>query len=224
MRERPFASLMSPAASVLALAWLLCSSACSEVPDPAPKVPEEAPPPAAVEEVKAPQDLWWEHLASLCGQAFAGTLVSDDPADAGFAGQSLTMHIRRCEPGRLEIPLHVGEDRSRTWVLTRGEDGLRLRHDHRHEDGSEDAVTLYGGYAGDGGTAEVQHFPADAYSRELFTAQGLDASVANIWTMERVAAERFSYILRRPNRHFQVNFDLTQSVDPPPAPWGHEDG
>jgi hypothetical protein len=38
--------------------------------------------------------------------------------------------------------------------------------------------------------------------------------------MELVAGERFSYALRRPGRHFQVEFDLRQAVPPPPPPWG----
>jgi hypothetical protein len=55
------------------------------------------------------------------------------------------MHVRTCSENALRIPFHVGDDHSRTWVITRTENGLRLKHDHRHEDGSEDAVTQYGG-------------------------------------------------------------------------------
>jgi hypothetical protein len=30
----------------------------------------------------------------------------------------------------------------------------------------------------------------------------------------------FAYELRRPNRHFRVEFDLTRPVPAPPPPWG----
>lgn len=107
-------------------------------------------------------------------------------------------------------------------MLTRKAETIHLQHDHRHEDGSEDQVTLYGGLSTDEGSAEAQNFPADEYSIRLFKENELSASVANTWSMEIVPGERFSYILRRPERHFQVDFDLHQAVEPPPAPWGHD--
>ncbi|HUP23882.1 MAG TPA: hypothetical protein VNB06_13180 [Thermoanaerobaculia bacterium] len=165
---------------------------------------------------------WWESLRSLCGQAFAGALSHHDPADEDLVGQRMVMHVRSCEGSTLAIPFHVGEDRSRTWVLSRSEAGIHLAHDHRHEDGSPDVVTLYGGSTTTEGTANEQQFPADAYSRELFEAQGLPQSATNVWSMEILPGERFSYTLRRTNRHFQVDFDLSQTVEPPPAPWGHD--
>ena len=149
-------------------------------------------------------------------------MISDDPADTDLAGQPMTFHIRRCEENRLEIPFHIGENRSRTWILTRTATGIQLQHDHRHEDGSEDEITLYGGHTADEGTANTQSFPADETSKQLFETHGLEASVANVWSLEIFPGQRYSYILRRPERHFQADFDLTQPVDPPPAPWGHE--
>jgi hypothetical protein len=51
----------------------------------------------------------------------------------------------------------------------------------------------------------------------------LSASVTNTWAMEIEAGQRFLYELARPSgRLFQVEFDLTQPVPIPPAPWGHE--
>jgi len=57
------------------------------------------------------------------------------------------MEVRSCTEEEIRIPFHVGEDRSRTWVLSRSDSGFRLVHDHRHEDGSADAITGYGGSA-----------------------------------------------------------------------------
>lgn len=168
-------------------------------------------------------DLWWQNVGRHCGHAYEGKLVSDDAADAAFADERLVMHVRECGERRIEIPFQVGEDRSRTWVLTRTGDGIRLEHDHRHEDGSEDEITLYGGHTSDPGTAEIQSFPADERSRELFVANGIPQSAENVWSMEIVPGDRFSYVLRRTGRHFRVDFDLSRPVAPPPPPWGDEE-
>ena len=133
------------------------------------------------------------------------------------------MHVRGCEaPAQgLRIPFHVGEDHSRTWVLTRTADGLRLKHDHRHADGSPDAATLYGGDTAEAGSPMRQVFPVDADSRAMFEREGLNASLQNAWAMEIEPGKRFVYELRRPGgRLFQVEFDLTAPVPLPPAPWG----
>jgi hypothetical protein len=132
------------------------------------------------------------------------------------------MHVRECTPDEIRIPLHVGEDRSRTWVLTRTADGIRLKHDHRHADGTEDETTQYGGDTVAQGTAQRQEFPADDYSREMFLAQGHTAGVDNVWIMEVHPGERFVYNLTRPNRDFRADFDLTRPVAAPPPPWGSE--
>ncbi len=167
-------------------------------------------------------DAWWRNLTSLCGNAYGGRLLSADAADAELADQPMVLHVRKCEPNRIEVPFHIGENRSRTWVLTRTDSGIQLEHDHRHEDGTADAVTLYGGHTVAPGTEIVQFFPADAYSKELFVAEGLAVSSANVWSMEIMLGQRFSYNLRRPERFFRADFDLAQTVDPPPAPWGFE--
>lgn len=177
---------------------------------------------------KAPADAFMAALASHCGQAFAGRIVADQPASPepdAFAGKALVMHVRGCdEPAReLRVPFHVGDDHSRTWVITRTADGLRLKHDHRHADGSEDVLTMYGGDTAAPGTAMRQEFPVDAESIALFEREGSEASVTNTWAMEVEPGERFLYELSRPGgRLFQVEFDLSHPVDLPPAPWGSQ--
>ncbi len=164
------------------------------------------------------QDAFWMQLQSLCGQAFPGTLVRGSPGDTAFAGQPMVMHVRQCTDDEIRIPFHVGEDRSRTWILTRTQSGLRLKHDHRHEDGSEDEITQYGGDTVESGDAEWQEFHADAHTASL-----IPEAATNIWTVEIVPGERFAYALRREgtDRRFRVEFDLTTPVEPPPAPWGY---
>jgi hypothetical protein len=164
-------------------------------------------------------------IAQHCGQAFAGCVLTDVPAatENPFAGQTLIMHVRECRDNELYIPFHVGDDRSRTWIVTRTEDGVRLKHDHRHDDGSDDVVTLYGGDTASSGTALRQEFPVDSFSIEMFEREDRAVSVTNVWAMEIEAGQRFLYELSRPGgRLFQVEFDLSAPVPAPPAPWGHE--
>lgn len=172
----------------------------------------------------APADDFLDALRGHCGKAYAGRIIANLPPPATpdpFEGQALVMHVRECDDAVLRIPFHVGADRSRTWVITRTADGLRLKHDHRHEDGSPDAVTLYGGDTADGGTARRQAFPVDAESIANFKANGLDASLQNTWAIEIEPDRRFVYELSRPSgRLFRVEFDLTRPVETPPAPWG----
>ncbi len=172
----------------------------------------------------APADAFLAALRTHCGQAFAGRVVVDTPASANdtFAGKPLVMHVRECGADTTRVPFHVGDDHSRTWVLTRTATGLRLKHDHRHEDGTSDKVTMYGGDTATAGTAQRQAFPVDAESIAIFNANGLTASVTNTWAMEVEPGRRFLDELSRPNgRLFQVEFDLSRPLPLPPAPWGH---
>ncbi len=186
----------------------------------------------------SPQDQFWAALSSHCGKAYPGQLVSNEEPDAAMRGAAMAMHVRNCSDSRIEVPFHIQKadgswDRSRTWVLTRtgtgSSGGLRLKHDHRHEDGSHDRTTMYGGDTAAAGTASAQEFPVDAESVAMFQREGLTASVTNVWRVEvdpaGLANAAYSYCLMRdaPNaRNFHVRFDLTRPIAPPPAPWGHE--
>ncbi|MFD0740035.1 hypothetical protein ACFQZQ_12190 [Lysobacter koreensis] len=172
-------------------------------------------------------DAFFERLSALCGKAFAGRVAIDTPAATGpdpFTGKPLVMHVRECSTREIRIPFHVGDDRSRTWVVTRTAPGLRLKHDHRHADGSADAVTMYGGDTAAAGTETRQEFPVDADSQAMFTREGRTVSNANVWAMEVDPDRVFVYELARPGgRLFRVEFDLSQPVGLPPAPWGAKD-
>lgn len=181
----------------------------------------------------SPQDAFWQALSSHCGKAYAGRLVSSEAPDADMRGMAMTMHVRECSGNRIAVPFHIQRadgswDRSRTWLITRTSGGLRLKHDHRHEDGTPDATTLYGGDTATPGSAEVQEFPVDAESIALFKSEGRTVSITNVWRVEVDPAGApgagFAYQLTRqpPNaRLFRVEFDLTRPVPAPPAPWGH---
>lgn len=168
----------------------------------------------------SPQAAFMSNLNALCGNTYEGRVVTTDAADADFASQRLIMHVRDCSADEMRIPFNVGENRSRTWIISRTDTGLRLKHDHRHEDGSEDVLTMYGGDTISEGTAERQEFPADEHSRQLFTANNIPQSITNVWAVEVHPGRIFAYELRRPNRHLRVEFDLTRPVDTPAPSWG----
>ncbi len=171
-------------------------------------------------DTRAGSEAFWQELTDLCGKAFVGEVVEAPAGDTLFAGKMLVMHVRACEDGRIRIPFMVGDDRSRTWVLTRHDDRIRLKHDHRHADGSEDLVTQYGGTATHAGTASRQLFPADQETTDL-----LPAAAANVWWIDLEPGVHFTYNLRRlgTDRLFSVRFDLSAAVAAPPAPWGWVD-
>lgn len=172
----------------------------------------------------SPTDEFYQNLSVLCGQSFAGSIVANTPAPAApdpFEGKTLVMQLQKCDERELRLPFHVGDDHSRTWVITRQGTSLRLKHEHRHADGSPDVVTMYGGDTRDSGSARRQEFPIDAESATLFQKQGMLASLSNVWAMELEPRKNFVYELRRPDgRLFRVEFDLTRPVAAPPLPWG----
>lgn len=182
-----------------------------------------APLPAEV--AVAPADAFMAGVAKHCGQAFTGKVLVNqpEPDDDPFADRDLIMHVRECSPVEIKIPFHVGDDRSRTWVLTRTSTGLRLKHDHRHEDGTPDRTTMYGGESITQGSDVRQEFPVDAESKAAFASRNNAGSQANTWAMEVEPGRRLVYELSRPTgRLFRVEFDLASPVAAPPAPWGHQ--
>lgn len=174
----------------------LALSACATIPTRAPQ-----------------QDAFMASLNALCGQRFEGRVVTTDAADADFARSRLIMHVRDCSADEVRIPFHVGDDASRTWVISRNEEGgLTLKHDHRDPQGRPDGLHWYGGDTTSAGTANRQEFPVDAFSVELFTAGDAVVSTTNVWAVEVHPGRVYAYELRRANRHFRVEFDLTRPV------------
>jgi hypothetical protein len=167
-------------------------------------------------------DDFFTKIKQHCGKAFEGEVTIDNSDSDSFANKKLIMHVRRCTDEQLQVPFHVGDDASRTWLITKTGSGLSLKHDHRHKDGTNDDSTMYGGHTLDAGWSEVQSFPADQYSKELFVKQGIPQSVGNTWQMY-IYPNKFTYRLTRDGREFRVDFDLSKPITPPKAPWGYQD-
>lgn len=178
---------------------------------------------------ETPQRDFVANLSTLCGNTYAGRVVSTDGVDADWRGKEIIVGPVDCEVAGFKMPLAVGEDRSRTWLISPEKNAITLKHDHRHKDGSPDAVTLYGGTTASAGTATRQEFPVDAYSVALFQREGLSASVTNTWALDIEPGQTLAYELSRPRteaqiaegaergRYFRLEFDLSAPLDMPDA-------
>lgn len=162
---------------------------------------------------------FWYNLKNHCNKAYEGEIMAGGKEGDGFMGEKLVMHVQSCDENVIRIPFFVGEDKSRTWVLTLQDDNrILLKHDHRHKDGTEEEVTQYGGMSPNSGLAGIQFFPADEHTAHL-----IPLASTNVWwfTIDDVS---LSYNLRRigTDRIFTVKFDLTKEVVSPGPPWGRE--
>lgn len=145
---------------------------------------------------------FFHRLTQLCGERFEGEASVGD----AFGGERLTAWIASCDPDVIRIPFHVGEDRSRTWILRRVPGGgLELKHDHRHADGTPDEITMYGGRTARPGTPLSQSFPADEHTAKLIPAAAtnewfltLSADGSELtYYLERHGEPRFNAVLKR---------------------------
>lgn len=160
----------------------------------------------------APADTFFQRMSTLCGKSFAGKLIAGNESDTSFATADLRAHARECSEREIRIAFDVGDDGSRTWIITRTDGGLRLKHRHMLKDGTEDPVSQYGGDTVSGGTASRQEFPVDAYSQAMFTKEGREVSNTNVWAFEVEPGQALVYELARPGRLFRVSFDLAKPL------------
>lgn len=161
---------------------------------------------------------FWQKLKEHCGKTYEGTVTNGATTNDGFSGKRLVMNVLSCSEDQLLIPFNVGENRSRTWILTKMKDRIELKHDHRHEDGTNDAVTMYGGTTTNSGLPGIAVFPADQ-----MTATTIPAAATNVWWIT-INNTTFTYNLRRigSDRLFTVTFDITKPIEKPLPSWGWE--
>jgi len=156
--------------------------------------------------LKAEEQAFIDNLASLCGKSFAGRETYSKDGRDSWADRSIVIHFTICEADRVNIPFHIDNDQSRTWMFLNEDGKLRFRHDHRHEDGTPEDLTLYGGYADGNGTAFQQSFPADDYTNNL-----LDDDLDRVWNVvlsEDLAQMRYE-LGYKGEIVFKAEFDLT---------------
>ena len=147
-------------------------------------------------------------LKTLEGKTFFGKAIymPDTINKNDFWGKKLSFTIVKGKKSELRMPFQVGENKSRTWVLSKTKNGLQFKHDHRHDDGSMDSITNYGGDSDIKiSTSLTQYFPADEFTSKL-----IPAAATNRWIMEfSQDKKKFYYILERNNiLRFKAEFYL----------------
>jgi len=145
---------------------------------------------------KQQQD-FFNTLNSMCGQEFVGQSTFPTDPDDSFYGKTLVASIDTCSENEIRIPFVVGENRSRTWIIRKTNQGLELKHQHLHDDGTPDEVTNYGGTSNPLKSSSLsQAFPADKFTQGL-----IPAASTNVWTMTLSAdGNEFTYYLERHNQ------------------------
>ncbi|MBW6535518.1 MAG: hypothetical protein K0B11_10945 [Mariniphaga sp.] len=158
---------------------------------------------------KEKEKAFLNNLTGLCGKSFRGKETYTAPGRDSWADKDFVMHVTVCEEDKVYIPFHLGEDHSRTWMFIMEGQRLRFRHDHRHEDGTPEELTMYGGYSDGTGTGYKQKFPADDYTIKL-----LDDNASREWRV--ILAEdisTFTYqLLYNGEVVFSAEFDLTRPI------------
>ncbi len=167
------------------------------------------------------QNAFWENIQQHCGNAYSGTLGDATPHYSAVANaETFTLHFFNCTENLTHIALHVDDNRSRNLMLTKTGHTLRLKHDHRYENGSEEEISQYGGEAPGTGLSHRQIFWADG-----FTARILPQRYDNFWFLDMMNETTFAYGVHWPKEghSIRLEFDIANPIETPPAPWGYED-
>lgn len=139
---------------------------------------------------------FFNNMKNLCGNVFTGASTYPEDPEHDFASKKLVADFADCSANEIRIKFAVGEDHSRTWVLTQSDNGLLLKHDHRHSDGTPDDVTNYGGWANQSGNTYQQYFAADKETAEL-----IPEAATNVWMLSYDPATKIlTYDLKRHNK------------------------
>lgn len=164
------------------------------------------------------QEAFWETVSSLCGNAYQGVLADATPFYDSFRVDLIRIHVRSCSDDLIHISLHLDDDHSRNLLLSKADGTLRLKHDHRNRDGSEEAITQYGGDAPQPGLEHRQIFRADAH-----TASILPHRHDNFWYIHLMDENTLAYGNYWPEagNSIRMEFDLANPIEPPPTPWGY---
>lgn len=154
------------------------------------------------------KDKFWESLERLCGQTYQGVVTQDNTNK--LTGSEMVIQVFYFNEQQIHISVQIGNDYSRTWVLTNLGDYLDLRHVHRNEEGIEEIKSEYGGLTKNPGTENRQEFPADAYTTQL-----ISGSNHTMWAMEIDPGKTFSYFLSNldTERNLKIQFDISRPLN-----------
>ncbi len=165
------------------------------------------------------EDSFWNSLAMQCDSIFKGLSSYPSDAEDSFFGKELVANFNNCTDTQIQIPFHVGDNTSRTWIFSRLENGkIQLKHQHLHDDGSVDEVSNYGGTSDGGEVITKQgitnihvHFPADDFTKQL-----LPEASTNVWTIELISDKNTAQDVMTYNlyRHSKKRFIASLSKTP----------
>ena len=163
------------------------------------------------------QDIFFDSIRAHCGNAFSGS-VEDSSNSTAYNGRKFVLHIRDCSDSQIKMPLHIDDNSSRILVLSKTDGGIQLQHDHRHADGSSEALTLYGGDSSADSTDKVTHFPESAESIAITKAHAPTRTYPSVWSII-LGADDITYQVVRPGRTIKSKFKFADQVDHPPMAW-----
>ena len=168
--------------------------------------------------ISAEQQAFWGNLQQHCGNSYQSNFADATPYYQPFDAAETRVHFFNCSDEIIHIALHIGDNHSRNLLLTKTDSTLRLKHDHRNSDGSEETITMYGGDAPRPGLETRQIFWADDH-----TAQILPLRHDNFWFLDVMNDSTFAYGVHWPiqGNSIRIEFDITQTIDTPPTPWGY---
>ncbi len=205
-----------PLSLLLSITFLI--SACNEAEQPDTAF-EYAPEEAAEEfDIEPEQLAFWENIQEHCGNAYDGILADATPYYQTFDADRIRIHVRNCTDTLTHISLHIDDDHSRNLLITKQPGTLQLKHDHRNEDGTEEEITQYGGMAPTPGLETRQIFYADEHTADILPMRN-----DNFWFIDIMDDETLAYGVHWPKEgnSIRMEFDITQPVEAPPAPWGY---
>ena len=154
------------------------------------------------------EESFWYALSQQCTHIFTGQSSFPDNPEDSFYGKTLIADFAHCTDTEIRVPFGVGENKSRTWIFSKLDNGkIQLKHQHLHDDGSVDEVSNYGGIS-TGGEIVINeqsktihvHFPADDFTKKL-----LPEASTNVWTIELITngdsnQDTMTYNLYRHNK------------------------
>jgi len=161
---------------------------------------------------------FWDNIRAHCGNAYEGDLADATPFYQTFDAEQIRIHVRDCTETLTHISLHINDDHSRNLMLTKEEGTLLLKHDHRHEDGTEEEITQYGGFAPKPGLENRQIFWADDHTADILPDRS-----DNFWFLDIMDENTLAYGVHWPKHgnSIRMEFDISEPVEAPPAPWGY---
>ncbi len=152
-------------------------------------------------------DAFYRSLESMQGRRIAGQTIYPESKSALFAEQPIFLEVINCTKSEMRIPIYIGEKVYRTLIVERTPTGFFLKHENRKVDGRAHQINLYGGHTKGNGTAYMQFFPADTYTKNL-----MSLSAPSVWTLAFSSDySTFSYLVESNGKlEMQIDFNLQE--------------